>query len=136
MILTDASALVALLDRRDANHALCLRALRQLRDEPMLTTWPPFTEAMYILGNIGGFSYQDSLWQLVTAGHLVLHDLTAAQIRRTEALMRKYHDTPMDLADASLVTLAESQSLRQVFSLDSDFQIYRLADGTALQLIP
>jgi hypothetical protein len=43
--------------------------------------------------------------------------------------------TPMDLADASLVVAAESLTLRRVFTLDRDFYIYRLADGTALQVI-
>ena len=52
------------------------------------------------------------------------------------ALMKKYQDRPMDLADASLIAIAESHSLRRVFTLDSDFHIYRLADGTALKAVP
>jgi len=52
------------------------------------------------------------------------------------ALMRKYQDQPMDLADASLVVVAESRSFRRIFTLDSDFHIYRLADGSALQVLP
>jgi predicted nucleic acid-binding protein len=51
------------------------------------------------------------------------------------ALMEKYRDTPMDLADASLVVVAESHSARRVFTLDRDFYVYRLADGTALEVI-
>jgi len=50
--------------------------------------------------------------------------------------MEKYQDTPMDLADASLVAVAESLSIRDVFTLDSDFRIYRLADGSTLNIIP
>jgi predicted nucleic acid-binding protein len=50
-------------------------------------------------------------------------------------LMEKYHDTPMDLADASVVAVAESLTLRRVFTLDRDFYISRLADGTALEVI-
>ena len=42
----------------------------------------------------------------------------------------------MDLADASLVAAAESHRLRQVFTLDHHFQIYRMADGSALELVP
>jgi hypothetical protein len=41
----------------------------------------------------------------------------------------------MDLADASLVAVAETHRLDQIFSLDSDFYIYRLANGTVLDLI-
>lgn len=51
-------------------------------------------------------------------------------------LMQKYRDRPMDLADASLVVAAERLGLHRVFTLDSDFHIYRLADGSALECIP
>jgi predicted nucleic acid-binding protein len=50
--------------------------------------------------------------------------------------MEKYSDAPMDLADASLVAVAESLSLGRVFTLDSHFRIYRLADGSVLELVP
>ena len=47
-------------------------------------------------------------------------------------LMSKYHDIPMDLADASLVAVVESRNFRTLFTLDSDFFIYRLRDGSAI----
>jgi hypothetical protein len=50
--------------------------------------------------------------------------------------MEKYQDIPMDLADASLIAVAETLSTKQVFSVDSDFYLYRLADGAALKVIP
>lgn len=49
--------------------------------------------------------------------------------------MKKYQDVPMDLADASLVAIAENRSLRRVFSLDKDFFVYRLSDGSALEVV-
>ncbi len=69
------------------------------------------------------------------AGHLLLHDLTADETDRMAVLMEKYHDTPMDLADASLIVAAESLSLRRIFAVDSDFYIYRLADGASLEVV-
>ena len=68
-------------------------------------------------------------------GQLVLHDLTRAETHRMAALMAQYQDTPMDLADASLVTVAESLSIRRVFTVDTDFYIYRLVDGSALEVV-
>ena len=50
-------------------------------------------------------------------------------------LMEKYQDTPMDLADASLVAVAEDLSMRRVFTIDTDFYIYRLSDGSTLEII-
>jgi uncharacterized protein len=134
MTLTDTGPLVALLDKDDAHHAACVDAARRLPAGPLLTTWPCFTEAMYLLGAVGGHRYQAELWKMRHAGRLTLHDLTAVEADRMSVLMEKYQDLPMDLADASLVVAAESRSLRQVFTLDSDFHIYRLADGSALEV--
>lgn len=52
------------------------------------------------------------------------------------ALMEQYRDLPMDLADASLVAAAERLARRQVFTLDRQFYVYRLADGAALEVVP
>ena len=54
MILTDAGPLIALLDRGDPDHASCVRAL-DLVSLPLVTTWPAFTEAMYLLGASTGY---------------------------------------------------------------------------------
>jgi len=52
------------------------------------------------------------------------------------ALMEQYADRPMDLADASLIALAEAAGYTRIFSIDSDFYVYRLANGTALEVVP
>jgi uncharacterized protein len=135
VILTDTGPLIALLDADDSHHAGCVAAARSLSPGPLLTTWPCFTEAMYLLGEVGGYVYQAALWNLRTTGRVVLLDLTREEIDRMVALMEKYKDTPMDLADASLVAVAERRSLRRVFSIDSDFYIYRLSDGAALEVV-
>jgi len=50
--------------------------------------------------------------------------------------MEKYRDTPMDLADASLVAAAESPGLRRIFSLDSDFLVYKINGASAFEAVP
>jgi predicted nucleic acid-binding protein len=135
VILTDTGPLVALLDGDDPYHAACVAAAQRLPSGPLVTTWPCFTEAMYLLGEVGGYSYHAALWNLRTTGRLVLLDLTGEEVDRMAALMEKYKDTPMDLADASLVAVAESRSLRRVFTVDNDFYVYRLSDGSALEVV-
>jgi predicted nucleic acid-binding protein len=134
--LTDTGPLVGLLNRNDPNHAACVAVLEQLPAEPLVTTWPCFTEAMYLLFRAGGYPGQAALWALRAAGRLVLLDLGAAAVDRMAVLMDKYRDQPMDLADASLVVAAEELPARQIFTLDRDFHVYRLADGSALQVVP
>ena len=135
MILTDTGPIVALLDLDDQHHAACLAAARRLPEEPLLTTWPCLTEAMHLLGR-GGYRYQARLWNLHYAEKLFLHQLTPAETTRIAELMEQYRDTPMDLADASLVAAAETLAHRRVFTVDRQFHIYRLNDGSALQVVP
>ena len=136
MILTNTGPLVALLDKDDSNHGVCVNATKSLPASPFLSTWPCFTEAMYLLGEVGGYRYQAELWKLQQTERLILHVLTTTEIVRMSELMEKYYDVPMDLADASLVAIAETLSLPKIFTLDSDFRIYRLANGSVLEIIP
>ena len=134
--LADAGPLVALIDRGQGEvHRICAAALKDLSG-PLVTTWPCFTEAMYFLGARAGWKGQESLWNLVGNGTIAIHAHTKAEEQRMRVLMEKYRDTPMDLADASLVVAAETQQLRRIFTLDSDFTVYRLQDGSAPTLVP
>ena len=136
MILTDAGPLVAILDRGEEHHQACVDCLSQLTG-PMLTTWPAFTEAMYLLGDAGGWKAQKSLWRLVDQGDLQIALQGPDQLPRIQALMHKYRDRPMDLADASLVVLGEDHDLLDVFTLDhADFHTYRLHSRHPFRLWP
>ena len=135
MILTDTGPLVALLNADDQHHARCVAVAGKLPPVPLLTTWVCFTEAMYLLGSIGGHRYQAALWNLRTEGRVVLHEITPPEADRMAELMSQYRDTPMSLADASLIALAETRSMRSVFTVDGDFYIYRLFDGSTLDIL-
>lgn len=136
MILTDTGPLVALLDKDDSQYAACIEASKRLPAVPLVTTWPCFTEAMYLLGEVGGYRYEAELWKLLRDRKLFLLDLTQAEIIRANDLMEKYQNVPMDLADASLMAIDEHREFQQIFTIDSDFRVYRLADGTALEIVP
>jgi uncharacterized protein len=134
MTLTDAGPLVALIDADERDHESCLTTVDRL-SLPLVTTWPAFTEAMYLLGRIG-WSAQAALWRLVQREDLLIDAGVGEMTERTAALMDKYSDRPMDLADASLVALAEARGLSRIFTLDADFHIYRLRNGNSLQVLP
>ena len=135
MTLTDASPLLALVDVKQKQNARCLSLLPTLA-APLLTPWPCFTEAMYLAYGAGGWPMQRLLWRYVSSGRLRLYTPREADLTRMEVLMEKYRDTLMDMADAALVVTAEALQLRRIFTLDSDFYVYRLADGNALEVIP
>lgn len=135
MILTDAGPLIALLDRGDPDHASCVRAL-DLVSLPLVTTWPAFTEAMYLLGASTGYGGQAALWELMESGRLEIVELTPESVGAAAASMKKYADRPMDLADATLVAAAEQLGDSRIFSIDSDFRFYRRKGGKAFTVIP
>ena len=95
VILTDAGPLIALIDRRDAEHRRCVSAAEGLVG-PMLSTWPVLTEATYLLGSSSSWRGQEPLWRMVRAGQLLLADISAGMLARTPALMEQYKDLPMD----------------------------------------
>lgn len=136
MTLIDTGLLVALLNRNDPNHNACAEATKTLTSGPLVTTWPCFTEAMYLIYRAGGYAGQEALWRLIEAGRLLLHGLIEAEATRIAELMGKYQDLPMDFADASLIAAAERLNTRRIFTLDRDFYVYRFADGTAVEVVP
>ncbi len=69
----------------------------------------------------------------VAAGGAVVTELSPVAVGDIAAMMEKYHDLPMDLADASLAWLAAKAGIGQVITLDeADFGIYCLPGGGRL----
>jgi predicted nucleic acid-binding protein len=131
--LVDTGPLVALIDKGDSDHQRCRDAARQLRGD-LVTTWPVITEAMYLLEEAP--QGQDALLQKVEAGDLILADLSAVDVPGIRELMRKYRDQPMDLADASVVRVAQRDDVAEVFTLDKHFRAYRTTRGRSFAIKP
>lgn len=135
MILCDAGPLIALLDVDDKKHKACTAILPTL-PSPLLTTWPCLAEAMYLLGQYGGHPDQDKLWMLVEQGIVIVHFSSDAERLRMRVLMNQYKNVPMDLADASLVAVAEKLGVSRIFTTDSDFYIYRINNTGVFEVVP
>jgi len=133
--LTDAGPLIALIDAGEPDHDRCRNALERL-ELPLVTTWPAFTDAICLLGQAAGWTAQAALWKMVQREVLTLADLDRELMLRCVQLMERYRDHPMDLADATLVALAEARDLRTIFTLDDDFRSYRLSNRRYLDVVP
>ncbi len=57
-------------------------------------------------------------------------------IKFMRGVMDKYGDLPCDFTDASLVYAASRTGLREIWTLDRDFLIFRLPDRGSFTLIP
>lgn len=134
MILIDTGPIVALFDKDDRRHSLCLDILKEIK-APLLTTWPVLTECFYLLN----FSWevQDSLWLFIRRGGIHIYAIEKKDILRCHDLMKQYCDLPMDLADATLVAVADALDISKIFTLDhKDFSIYRFKQKGRFTLIP
>ena len=125
---------MALLDQADAKHEACVSALKSVVD-PLVTVWPAFTEAMYLLH--GSWRGQKALWSRLETGALALAPLDETDAPRMRELMEKYRDLPMDLADAALVRVAEREALTSIFTLDrKHFSVYRPGRRRRFSIVP
>jgi len=122
-ILIDAGPLIALFDASEKHH----KGIRNfLKDNPyrFVSTLPVFTEVSYMLDfNINA---QRDFFEWIMYKGVIISDINQNDIPRIVDLMDKYADLPMDFADATLVITAEKTGIREIISLDGDFDIYRL----------
>jgi len=125
MIAVDAGFLFALIDKSDAWHVRAVAALPTVA-EGWITTWPALTEATHLMTRRLGPRFAQILMDEVADGGLVVWDIPAEHIARIPAMMHRCAQLPMDLADASLVLLAEHLGHGRILTTDErDFGSYR-----------
>ena len=125
MILVDTGFWLALGNRNDRFHELALGRLRTVQ-EPLVTTWPVVTETCHMLLRRVGVDGQRTFVKSFVRGVFDVFDLRQEHGPRIDRLMEAYADLPMDLADASLVILAEEIGHGRILSTDlRDFRAYR-----------
>jgi predicted nucleic acid-binding protein len=132
-VLVDTGPIVSVFDENDPDHDICIETMRAIRC-PLITVWPVITEAMHLLSRSP--QVQDRLWELIVRGSLRLSELTTENVQRMRQLMRKYSDLPMALADAALVSVAERENLRTIFTLDRDFGVYAPSHLRSFRILP
>ncbi len=125
MILADTGFWLALANSVDRHHARAKAALAKHRG-PFVTTWPVMTETCHMLASRLGVHAELAFVRSATQGAFDIFSLDRAHLPRIEALVEKYRTLPMDLADASLVILAEETGTGDILSTDArDFGAYR-----------
>jgi hypothetical protein len=125
MIIADTGFWVALANPKDDFHVLAQQKFADL-SEPLITTWPVMTEVCHLLLQRRGITAQLKFIEMYRLGVFAVFDLDTSCAARLDRLMQDYADLPMDLADASLVLLAEWLNHGRILSTDRrDFHTYR-----------
>src|SRR6266705_3806998 len=119
-VLADAGFLVALLSRRDANHAWAA-AQAPRHPPPWKTCEAVLSEAFHLLGTRGG----PGLAALIRRGAVLSSFHLDEEVEAALKLMQKYADVPMSVADACLVRMTEVSTDPVLLTTDADFRIYR-----------
>ena len=132
--LADTGALLAYLDRADAWHERSRDALAHFT-LPLTTSAAVLAELFHLVGDDA--REMDTVWRFLRSGVVTVLPISDADLPALEALMRKYHDRPMDFADATLVHLAEREGLSTVFTVDhDDFETYRIGGRKRFRILP
>ncbi len=132
--LLDTGAVLAILNRQDRWHEACIESFSQLR-KPLLTSEAILAELFYMVGD--NPRRVEIAWTFIRSGALTLAAIRDADLPALSRLMHQYHDRPMDFADATLVHLAERESLNTILTIDvSDFQTYRINGRQRFRILP
>ena len=122
-ILIDAGPLIALFDSSEKHHH-SIKAFLKEYPYRYVSTIAVFTEVSHMLDFSTGA--QRDFYEWVMNKGVIISDINQSDIPRLVELTQKYADIPMDFADATLVITAEKTGIREIISLDRDFDIYRL----------
>lgn len=135
MIITDTGFWVALGNKKDKFHYQARQKLQILK-EPLVTTYPVIVETSYLLVERAGQEAQFRFLRQLTLGSIQIFQIENHHLQRMLKLMIKYSDLPMDLADASLVILAEQINENRILTTDQqDFTVYRWQNNKQFDLL-
>ena len=121
-VLVDTGPLVAYLSEKEEHHEWAVDQFKHFA-APLLTCEAVLTEAAHIVRRYG---FDPShVMGLVESGTVAVRFNLGTEAGALKQLLQQYQDTPMDLADACLVRMAEVYPSSRVLTLDRDFLVYR-----------
>ena len=124
-LIADTGYWYALLNNRDSHHQRVVDFTSSC-NKKLITTWPVITETCYLLSSRHSIMAASKFLELGATEMFTVFQLEQEHMLRASLLMQKYADLPMDLADASLVILAEELGHGRILSTDQrDFNTYR-----------
>ena len=106
--LIDTGAIIALVDRRDRWHQACRAAFVDLQ-LPLATSAAALAELCHLVGS--NPREVSAAWTFVRSGAVTVLPIDHDDMAPLHALMTRHADRPMDIADATLVHLAERGAL-------------------------
>jgi len=130
--IVDTGFLVAFLNSTEQYHSWVKKQLNNI-PSPLITCEPVITETCFLLSTIN--KGEEIVFKLLSQEKIKISFRLDQELESVRQLMEKYCSVPMSLADACLVRMSEIYSNSVVFTLDSDFRIYRKNKKQVINLI-
>lgn len=130
--IADTGIIVGLLDDSDQWHEWTKEKAADL-PVPYLTCETVITEACFLMKHLPDGA--TDVLALIESGLLEIDFSLGEQTAEVKALMKKYESVPMSLADACLVRMSELHNTARIFTVDSDFWVYRKNGKEQIPLI-
>ena len=131
-VILDTGPLVAYLDEDEQHHGWACQQFGQIEGS-LVTCESVLSEAFFIIQTLP--RHRGVLRQMIRDEIFDLGFSLAKEGSAVAGLMEQYRDVPMSLADACLVRMSELWPDASVFTLDSDFRVYRRNKRQSLPLI-
>ena len=131
-MLIDSGPLIALFDRSDRFHQPILAFLQGFEGR-LVSSWPVLTEVSHLLDF--NLRAQIDFLRWVERGAIEVAELSRKDLEGIVEMMERYINVPMDLADATLLYLAQKERIGRIVTIDRDFDIYRMDDKRMLENI-
>ena len=130
----DTGPWVALIDRSETRHAESVQWLKNFSGR-LYSTEAVLTEVLYLLNF--SISAQCAALDFVLESVVEIVPANTKSLQKTKNLMKKYADSPMDYADATIVCLATETRIQNVITFDrKDFAIYKLSKKQGFTIMP
>ena len=131
-VLVDSGPVLALFNGRDAWHVPIVEWLQRNPQVRLITTWPVATEVCALLARrVGNPAALDFLRWAVRGG-IEVDVPVGTTLADMLSISERFQELPFDLADASVAEAAARLRIRQVLTIDSDFDVYRDKAGKPL----
>ena len=125
-LIIDSGFLIAILSKTDQFHEKALKLRKSINNRKWITTWPVLTEVCHLLMMSKASHAISQILQMYESGGYEIFSISKNHIPQLLKFIEKYKDLPMDLADASLVILAEELGHGDIVSTDNrDFETYK-----------
>ena len=137
-ILVDSGILLSYYQRQEPLHQAVVAFFDQTAAQ-LITSPICIAEVLWLLGDPGDarvLAAQNHLLRAVSRGGIETIQLLPEDYARIAELNERYADLPGDFADLTLVALSERLGVKEILSLDGDFDIYRRFRSEPFERVP